>query len=60
MPLRAVNGLSPRKHLDILLDASNAGLRLLGLLDPVDNCVAVGAVELLEHSSRSGIGSECL
>ena len=46
------------QHRDVLLDAPRAGFRPLGVLNAVEDRVAVGAVERAEERARLRIGVE--
>src|SRR3954469_9360681 len=59
MPCPSRMDLLPRReNRDVLCDAPRAGLRLLGLLDAVEDGVAVGAVQGGEELPRAIVGLE--
>jgi hypothetical protein len=53
-----MEGLTARQHLDELADAPGPGLGPFRRFDPVQDGVAVLAIELLEHRLGAWIGTQ--
>src|SRR5262245_56626643 len=58
VPSPLINPSPPPKHGDVFLDSLRPGLRLLGILNPVQDRVTISAVERLERGPEAGLGGQ--